>query len=74
MLEDVRESVGDMAEILQCYESKNAMFKVMASSMCRRRKGEAEAATNAAVQRLEVKTCVCCFARIVLCCVVSRCY
>ncbi|CAM9410879.1 unnamed protein product, partial [Hapterophycus canaliculatus] len=54
LLEDVQDSIEDMMQIMQSYRSKNMLSKVFVSSLCKKRQEEAEAAINAAVQRLQL--------------------
>lgn len=54
LLEDVRESIEDMVQVMQSYKNKNAVSKVLVSTLCKRRQEEAEASIDAAMHRLQV--------------------
>lgn len=53
-IEDVRDAVGDLVEIIQTYQSKGRISQVMTSTLFKRRQEEAEAIIDAAVCRLQV--------------------
>ena len=55
LLEDVRECVADVMEIVRTYKSTSGVSKVFASGLCNRRRDETEEAIDAAQQRLEVR-------------------
>lgn len=54
LLDDVRESIDDLVQIIQTYKAKNRFSKVMTSSLFRKRQEEAEAVINMAMSRLQV--------------------
>lgn len=53
LLEDVRESINDLVQLMITYRSKNKLSKVVTSSLCKRRQEEAEAAIDMALSRLQ---------------------
>lgn len=53
-MEDVRESIDDLVQLIQTYKSKKMLSKVMVSSLFKRRQEEAEAVINMAITRLQV--------------------
>lgn len=55
LLDDVRDSVGDLVAVMQAWKSKNAISKVFTSTLCKRRQEEAEDAIKEAVSRLQVR-------------------
>lgn len=57
LLEDVRECVADVMEIVRAYKSTSSgLSKVFDSTLCTRRRMEAYEAIDVAQQRLEVGT------------------
>ena len=56
LIDDVRDSVADMVDIVQTYKSKGRLSQVMMSTLFKRRQDEAEAVIDAAVSRLHVST------------------
>lgn len=54
LLDDVRESIEDLVQIIQTYKAKNKFSKVMMSTLFRKRQEEAEAVINMAISRLQV--------------------
>lgn len=56
LLNDVKESILDMAEIVLCYRNKHLVSKVSLSTLCEQRRAEADAATMCAVRRLKVSS------------------
>ena len=53
-IEDVRDAVGDLVEIIKTYKSKGRISQVLTSTLFKRRQEEAEAVIDAAVCRLQV--------------------
>lgn len=54
LLEDVRESIDDLAQLIWTYQSKNKMVRVMTSSLFYRRQEELETAVHNALNHLQV--------------------
>ena len=54
LLEEVRESIEDLVQIMKTYKSKNKVSKVMMSTLFKKRQEEAEAVINMAIGRLQV--------------------
>lgn len=73
LVEDVHEAIRDLVQIMQVYNSKNKISKIVVSSLIKRRQEEAEAAVNVAISRLQVSTspsigCVDSFAHVMVFC------
>lgn len=54
LLDDVHDAVVDLIQLIQTYQSKNKICKIMASSLFQQRQAEAEAVINMAMSRLQV--------------------
>ena len=54
LIEDVRDAVGDLVDIIKTYKNKGRLSQVMMSTLFKRRQEEAEAVIEAAVSRLHV--------------------
>ena len=54
LIEDVRDAVGDLVDVIKTYRSKGRIARVMVSTLFRRRQEEAEAVIEAAISRLHV--------------------
>lgn len=59
MLEDVKDAVGDLLDIIKTYKSKNKISQVLMSSLFRQRQDEAEAVIDRAISRLHVSVMDC---------------
>lgn len=55
LLNDVRESVGDLVQFIHMYRGMNRVAKITMSSLYKRRQEEAEAVINTAITRLQVR-------------------
>lgn len=55
LIEDVRDAVGDLVQLIRTYQSKGTIFQVMMSTMVKRRQKEAEAVIQEAIGRLQVR-------------------
>lgn len=55
LLEEVRESIDDLVQLIHIYRRKNRMVRVMTSTLFRRRQEELEAGINLAVNRLQAR-------------------
>ena len=60
MIEDVREAVADLVEIIRTYQSRNKVSQVLVSTLFKRRQEEAEAVIDRAIWRLNVSPFVAC--------------
>lgn len=56
LLDDVREAIEDLVEVIQTYKAKNKFSKVLMSTLFKRRQEEAEAVIAMAISRLQVST------------------
>ena len=54
LIEDVRDAVGDLVEIIKTYQSKGRLSQVLMSTLFKRRQEEMEAVIEAAISRLNV--------------------
>ena len=54
LIEDVRDAVGDLVEIIKTYKSKGRLSQVLMSTLFKRRQEEVEAVIEAAISRLHV--------------------
>lgn len=54
MIEDVREAITDLVDLMKTYQSKNNLSKVLTSSVFKRRLNEAEAVVAQALPLLQV--------------------
>lgn len=55
LLDDVRVSIDELVQIIQTYRAKSRIGRVMTSSLFKKRQEEAEAVTNMAISRLQVR-------------------
>ena len=54
-MEDIQESISEMSDVMQSYESRTrSAVDASLSALCARRKDEVDLAINAAVSRLQV--------------------
>eukprot|EP00903_Cladosiphon_okamuranus_P009809 g9324.t1 len=55
LMEDIKENISEMSEIMQLYESRScSAVEASLSALCGRRKGQVDVAINAAVSRLQL--------------------
>lgn len=55
LLEDVRESIDDLIQLIQVNKRNSRMVMVITSSLFKRRQEELEASINVAINRLQVR-------------------
>lgn len=55
LLEDVRESIDELVQVVKTYQTKSKFARVMTSSLFKKRLEEAEAVINMAIIRLQVR-------------------
>lgn len=55
LLEEVRESIDDLVQLIQVYKSKGRIVRVITSSLFKRRQEELEATINMAINRLQAR-------------------
>lgn len=53
-MEDVKDAIGDLLDVIKTYRSKNKIAQVLMSSLFRQRQDEAEAVIDRAIARLHV--------------------
>lgn len=58
LIEDVRDAVADLVELIKTYRSKNRMSQVIMSTLFKRRQEEADAVIDRAVSHLHVSVAV----------------
>lgn len=54
-MEDVRDAVSDLVDIIKTYQSKGRLSQVVMSTLFKRRQDEAEGVIDAAISRLHVR-------------------
>lgn len=54
MIEDVREAIADLVDLMKTYQSKKKLSQVLTSSVFKRRLNEAEAVVAQAIPLLQV--------------------
>ena len=59
LLEDVYDSVSDLVDIMQTYNTKSKISRLFMSTLFKRRQEEAEAVINRAISRLQVSSANC---------------
>lgn len=55
LLENIRESIDDLVQLIQTYKSKNKLVRVITSSLFKRRQEALEFAINGALSHLQVR-------------------
>lgn len=54
LIQDVHDAVGDLVELIKAYQSRNALSKVLMSTLFKRRQEQADAVIDRATSRLHV--------------------